>query len=81
MSLDARLIKHTLNVLKLHDSHPASEPTLASDVELESARACTVDEVRTALQWLRDQGLADSRTNLLKQTVWTVTEKGRSAEL
>jgi hypothetical protein len=81
MAHDIALLKHTLAVLCLHDGRPSMEDTLASDIELRAGRPLTTDQVRVALHWLRDQGMAVTRLNSFDQPVWTVTEKGRSATI
>jgi hypothetical protein len=81
MALDVSLIKHTLDVLSIYDGRPAPEDTLASDVELKAARPLTTMQISLALTWLSDQGYAESRQNALRQTVWTITERGRSASI
>jgi hypothetical protein len=81
MAHDITLLKHTLAVLSLHDGRPVMEDTLASDIELRAARPLILDQVRVALAWLRDQGLAVSRLNSFDQPVWSITEKGRSTTI
>lgn len=81
MALDIGLLKNTLAVIHLLDGRPTPEEAIASDVELRLARPLTVEQVREALQWLRDQGWAVSRVDRMQRTLWIVTEPGKSATL
>jgi hypothetical protein len=79
MAFDISLITHTKEVLRLFDGYPVPEDAIATDVELRRNRPTTVDQVRTALADLRDRGEAHSRADSYGRTVWTITEKGKSA--
>jgi hypothetical protein len=81
MPSDPTLLRHVLHVLRLYSGRPTPESTIASDVEIAAARPLTIDQVRDALIWLRDQNMVTSRTNTLRQEVWTITETGKSADI
>ena len=81
MATDPTLIKHVLAVLDLNAGRPMLEKTVASDAELAASRPLTLDDVRAALHWLKDEGFALCRQNSFHQDVWIVSERGRSALL
>lgn len=82
MSHDISLLKHVLATLCRYDGRPTTERTIASDAQIAASDpGIPVDYVRDELLYLRDQGLAASRLNTLGQTVWVVTEKGKSAQI
>lgn len=56
------------------------EKTLQAETELAMDRPqLTTDEFSDALNFLEDKGLVDKWTNLLGDTVWGITDMGRSA--
>lgn len=56
------------------------EKTLQAETELAMDRPqLTTDEFADALNFLEDKALIDKWTNLLGDTVWGITDMGRSA--